>query len=362
MKVQIDNFQSIEHAQLNIDRFTVIVGKSNIGKSAVVRAIKGALRNAEGTDFVRKGTKHTSVELDDGNGFHLIWRKGENVNDYEINSVPLTKVGRGAPEEIQRAGYRDVIASTGKTRVSPQIADQFFPIFLLNESGAVTAEVISDVSRLNVIQKATKDCKKDLRDAKATRKVREQDVEIAERRLEKFEGLAEAEACVLRASEAARGVQALEAEIEALEGYQERLEGLQSEIDALEAVTEVQIPNFDEVSEMDVQVRELESLQERMTMLADKIRPLKDTVKKIKIPDLADLESLAVEVEVVAGYQKQRKALDDEIKSLESQVRDAQKEIDSADKAIDIVKRELGVCPTCDQEFGDVEGIAGHAH
>jgi DNA repair ATPase RecN len=361
MKVRIENFQSIERADLEVSGLTVVVGKSNIGKSALVRAIKGALRNAEGTDFVRKGTKHTEVELDDENGFHLIWRKGENVNDYEINSVPLTKVGRGAPEEIERAGFRDIIASTGKTKVAPQIADQFFPIFLLDKSGAVTAEVISDVSRLNVIQKATKDCKKDLRDSKATKKVREQDVEIAERRLGNFDGLDAAEKCVLRASEAAQEVQALEAEIEALKAYQERLEAIQSEIDALESVTEVAVPNFDEVSEMSEQVRELEVLQERMKMLADKVRPLKGALKDLDIPDLGDLEDLSAEVEDVAGYQKQKKTLDEEIKALEGRVRDAQKEIDSADKAIVIVMRDLGVCPTCDQEFGD-ESLAGHAH
>ena len=51
--VEIRNFQSIEKATIKIDGFTVVVGRSNIGKSALVRAVKAALTGAPVSSFVR---------------------------------------------------------------------------------------------------------------------------------------------------------------------------------------------------------------------------------------------------------------------------------------------------------------------
>ena len=54
-EVEVRNFQSVEHAVFRIEGFTALVGRSNIGKSALVRAVKAALTGATGTDFVRHG-------------------------------------------------------------------------------------------------------------------------------------------------------------------------------------------------------------------------------------------------------------------------------------------------------------------
>ena len=43
LDVEIRNFQSIDHVHLRVEGFTALVGRSNIGKSAVVRAVKAAL-------------------------------------------------------------------------------------------------------------------------------------------------------------------------------------------------------------------------------------------------------------------------------------------------------------------------------
>jgi predicted ATP-dependent endonuclease of OLD family len=55
IEIEVNDFQSISHTAVTIDKFSVIVGRSNIGKSALVRAIQCALTGAVGTDFVRHG-------------------------------------------------------------------------------------------------------------------------------------------------------------------------------------------------------------------------------------------------------------------------------------------------------------------
>jgi len=43
VKIRIKNFQSIEDLEIEVRGFTAITGKTNIGKSAIMRAISSAM-------------------------------------------------------------------------------------------------------------------------------------------------------------------------------------------------------------------------------------------------------------------------------------------------------------------------------
>ena len=47
-KVNIKNYQSIKDVSFEVDGFTVIIGKNNIGKSAIIRALEAPLANQAG--------------------------------------------------------------------------------------------------------------------------------------------------------------------------------------------------------------------------------------------------------------------------------------------------------------------------
>ena len=98
IEVEIQNFQSIDKVAFKIEGFTVLVGRSNIGKSALIRAIHCALTGASGTDFVRHGLdcerrikgnkkcKCKSTVLFKTPSLHLIWEKGDADNQYNCES------------------------------------------------------------------------------------------------------------------------------------------------------------------------------------------------------------------------------------------------------------------------------------
>jgi energy-coupling factor transporter ATP-binding protein EcfA2 len=202
IELEIKGFQSIEKVVLRVEGFTAIVGRSNIGKSAVVRALKCALTNSSGTAFVRHGehcarkvrgaksckcqaTVHIRME-----GFDLLWEKGDAVNRYTFNGKEYDKPGPGIPDFLVGAGMSPV--KIGDSFGSIQIADQFYPIFLLNQSGPAIAEAISDVARLARINTATRLVEKDRKEAIATRKVRVKDAEVLQLRLQGYDQLEEA--------------------------------------------------------------------------------------------------------------------------------------------------------------------------
>lgn len=187
MKIRVDNFQSIGSAELQPTGLTVIVGPSDRGKSALLRAIEAALFNRPGDQFVRTGAKTATValELDDPNTTvssrrHINWEKGAGLNKFAVDGVEFTRVGKGAPPPLQALGFRDVTIGAklkddgtfeGGETVRPQVARQFDPVFLLDKSGGFLNEVLLGLSRLNVLQRAGRLCAADLRAAKMARKV-----------------------------------------------------------------------------------------------------------------------------------------------------------------------------------------------
>jgi energy-coupling factor transporter ATP-binding protein EcfA2 len=186
--VKVENFQSIENLTIEIDGFTALTGRSNIGKSALVRAIRAALTNADGTYFVR----HTPACREEGKsdkkckcfsrvqltseGFDLTWEKGASISRYRVNGQEYDRPGRGNLDFLDALGLEPVRVGVNTTFI--QYAQQFKPIFMLEESGSVVAESIADVSKLARVSGAIKLAEKVRRDLQATRKTREKDLQV----------------------------------------------------------------------------------------------------------------------------------------------------------------------------------------
>lgn len=152
IKIKIHNFQSIEDLEFEINGFTTITGKTNIGKSAIVRAITSALLNNSVIGMVRSGATHATVEIG-VNGHSIKWEKAEKgLNRYTIDGVVYDKVGGKQLQVISDLGFKSV--SVGSDEIFPWYASQFFPIFLLDKPGTQVTDFICEVSRLNILQDA----------------------------------------------------------------------------------------------------------------------------------------------------------------------------------------------------------------
>lgn len=252
IQIEVDNFQSIEHASIQVRGFTALVGRSNLGKSAIVRAVKAALTGAPSTSFVRhaqdcprvtKGAKtckcFCSVHIQ-GDGLDLLWEKGDSINRYTHNGQVYDKAERGTPEFLQPA-YS--LVKIGDDKELLQVSDQFNPIFLLNQTGGVVADVLSDVAHLDRVNVATRLAEKDRKEAASTRKVRERDVVDLTQRLVRFDGLeialakaADVEACL-------SAIEKIESKVAGIEKFLERSTALGKLMLCLEDVTLIAEPD-----------------------------------------------------------------------------------------------------------------------
>ena len=93
--IKLKNFQSIGKAELLFEPgVNLIVGQSNSGKTAILRAISAALNNpTRGKYFIKKGTASSEVAVTfEGN--EIKWRRTPSDSSYEINGEVYKKTGR----------------------------------------------------------------------------------------------------------------------------------------------------------------------------------------------------------------------------------------------------------------------------
>ncbi|AEV68963.1 AAA family ATPase [Acetivibrio clariflavus] len=199
-KVLIENFQSHENTELAFhDGLNVIVGPSDHGKSAVIRAIRWVLYNEpRGSDFVRQGTNFARVTLWLSTGFVITRERTPSKNRYILsdekgNTNIYEGFGNEVPQEIINAhGIPKVVLDTD-INSSINIGSQLEGPFLISESGAVRAKAIGRLTGLHIIDKAIRDSATDLRRENQTKDRIGKELDEVDEKLKEYQYLDELE-------------------------------------------------------------------------------------------------------------------------------------------------------------------------
>lgn len=225
----VENFQSHRHTEVNFSPgLNVIVGPSDHGKSALVRALRWLFFNEpKGADFIRAGARTccVTVEMDDGTRItrlrttggrnrYLLKRPGEEERVFEGfgNEIP--------PEIAEASGMRKVVIDD-RNRVELNFSGQLEGPFLLAENGAVRAKVIGQLGGVHILDWAQKSTVTDLR------RLRDEESRLSASIRDLEEGLRAYEHLPL-----------LEKRIKELESLIGEIEGISSRIEALAEIAE----------------------------------------------------------------------------------------------------------------------------
>lgn len=195
-KVLIENFQSHEYTELDFHTgLNVIIGPSDQGKSAVIRAIKWVLYNEpRGNDFIRQGTNFARVTLWLNNGYKIVRERTSSKNRYilsdsEGNTNVYEGFGNEVPQEIMKAHGIPKIMLDTDLNSSLNIGGQLEGPFLLSESGSVRAKAIGRLTGLHIIDKSIRDSATDLRRENQTKDRLSQEMDSIEERLKEYQYL-----------------------------------------------------------------------------------------------------------------------------------------------------------------------------
>jgi hypothetical protein len=405
VRVEVHNFQSIQDGVVDIDGFSVVVGRSNIGKSALVRAIKAALTGAPADNYVRhgfdcqrisKGSKSCkcfcSVRIQ-GPDVDLLWEKGDSVNRYVYNGTEHTVVGKGQPEFLGPA-FAPIQIGGDTTPTLLQVADQFRPLFILDRSGTAVADVLSDVAKLDQINEASRAAERDRRECASTRKIRDKDLKELDHTIALYDGLDAVVARVKAVEAMDEAVAVLETNLRTLDRLALALATVGSSIRALTPVEKVEIRPPAKVVEQAARLGALtlwqDSLQAKLSALTSLKKAAEVPISEVSgitflarghselerwtaqlvaikavfarfkvvevtaVPETAHLTALHSSYRRVSDWSEKLVGLQGAVARLEKL--EATAEVEEA--AILAEFKALEVCPTCRQPIQ----ISAHAH
>jgi len=346
-RVEITNFESIEHAVVDIDGFTTVQGGNFHGKSAIMRAINAALTNRQSSGFISWGKTFCEVNIKSGD-FDLLWHKEESNNYYLINGKKYTKIGRDEPpKEINAAGFGPV--HVGDDRYNLYYSPQFSPLFLVDDQNTKTADLIASAYGLDRVHKASEFCSRDQRSVESLLKLRSKDLEQVETDLKKYEGFEKVAAEGQRLQKDASRIDSDASSIKQLDGVRVAMESLASECARMRPIISVEIPKGDQIRKaldeastlcsMEEKLSEASSSEAKMKPINDIEIPDKDAIQAIQ-KDVFALHFLQVSAEQIVEGKQEIESLLSEQTTCEAELMKVQKERSSYE-----------ACPLCKRKF-----------
>lgn len=146
--IQIKNFQSHKDTFIEFDPgVNVIVGGSDSGKSAIIRALKWLLYNKPGGDSFRSnwgGDTIVVIEFADGNYVERF--KANSKQAYILNDLRFEAFGTSVPDEIMK------VLNMSEVNLQQQLDSPF----LLSKSPGEVAVFFNSLADLSGIDKANK--------------------------------------------------------------------------------------------------------------------------------------------------------------------------------------------------------------
>lgn len=307
--VRAKNFQSLQDIDLDFGKFTVIVGASSSGKSALTRAIKAVTSNALHSDSITKGAKHSSVTLTTDGATVTIERTGNESSNYKVSKngceePPYSKLNRSVPTQV--TALLGITPSTKEVE-SINFAGQFDTPYLLKDGASSVARVLGELTNVSTIFSAVREASKRAKNASTVANLRKKDLDKIITQIADYSSV----------GQQAKQITAIEDKIS-------------------------------ECTRIDSRISLLKELLDRATMASQALSRIKE------IPALPDIDIL---VKAQTNLNSFKDILREVAKSRQT-IAEQTASIEAAESAIIQAEEELhqtlvayGQCPTCNQEI-----------
>ena len=183
-KILIQNFQC--HSKLKIEfdpAITVITGSSDIGKSAILRALRWVCQNyPQGDQFVKDGTNGTTVKLI-VDGREIKRKRGKGQNTYLLDKKVYKAFGSDVPDSIKNVlNLNDV-----------NFASQHDSAFWFSLSAGEVSRQLNSIVDLGIIDSSLSAIGKKVRHTQQTIQICKERLSKAKERKEKVDWITKAD-------------------------------------------------------------------------------------------------------------------------------------------------------------------------
>jgi len=341
-QLKLINIQSHKKTILDFHPgLNVIVGPTDSGKSAVIRALRWLAWNRPLGDDIRSdwgGKSKVSVTLDSG---EIISKIKDDSQMYKHSAFenPFKAFGTDVPEEIQKSLNLNIV----------NLQMQLDPTFLLSMSEGEIAKYFNKIANLEKIDRGISYTNSGITRLNTSIKNKTEDLEKAEAKLSQFENLPK-----------------LEIELEVLEEMETRIENKQKTISSLESL----INKIDEINQEIEEVSAILSFEDEVNTLIEMHGGIKKQIESVLTlenlisdiseiddeiavnfflisaePDILNLISIKVKIDSITTEGKTLRALVDRISVINAGIEKEKKDLETNQALFD--KNMPEVCPLC---------------
>ena len=180
-ELEIIDFENHKKSKFSFkDGFNLICGKSDSGKTSIIRALRLVLYNQWSPESLRIGSKNCKITLVTEEGKVSVTKGKDNtweITDKEGNSKIFKKIGKDIlPEVMEITKIKPV--KLGSCDAMPNIMNQLEGHFLLSEvdgenvSGSLRAQIVDEISGLSGMEGLIRELSLDnLRNAKKIKEI-----------------------------------------------------------------------------------------------------------------------------------------------------------------------------------------------
>lgn len=339
------NFQSHKNSTLELHRgVNVIVGDSDTGKSAIIRALYWtAFGKPAGNSIMRHNViKPTTVEITAECGT-LQKVRTEKAGYYVVNGETYKGFGNAIPQPVIQ------FLNLGEINFMRQLD----PLFLLSKSGGELAQYLNKLISLDIIDHSLTNIKQSVNAEARNISACENNIHNLEKRLQEFDYLPELE----------KRIQALEK----LETKYNKLHATKTQIETYivsVAESQKQINNLNWVQKANKQIKHIADLNRHLQTVKANFLPLRNALSRyISAKTTADkhkptkqleraILSLSASFDKKQALEKRAKALKkaiDDYRTMVNITNKAKAALKAAEQEFELAKPET--CPTCGQPW-----------
>ena len=340
--LEIKNIQSHKDSILEFSPgINALVGTSNNGKSAILRALNWAVNNRPlGVEVLlsnwaydKNGKQNdemsVTVEKDTGT---LIRRKTKTENEYIIDGEKLEAIKTDVPEEVKR------FFALSETNMQKQ---QDAP-FLLSLSSGKIAEYFNRIVRLDIIDRVLSNAESSRRKMRNQLETSENNEKKLEKELEKYDWLEN----VGKLIDKYKVVNSICLEISG------KRKELQESVNEFEEIEKRKIPDFKNEKKL---ISDIENLESRNEEINVELGQLEGSILKFeevsnKFFDFSREKKLIEKIEGINLDRSEIEKLEEDISEFEN----AEKKIKGCKENIIELKKSLPeICPFCGAKMKD---------
>lgn len=330
MKLHIENFQNIKSADIEfIPGINCIVGESNNGKTAILRAVKAIITNPSGSgSYLRHGAKSAKVELTNA-GETLEWIRTKSSVSYHYNGQDFPKASKQTSDDFCNLGF-----ARGSKGELMNLLDEWSVLFPFGYSDTELFKIFEDLFCITDSAKIIDTMRGDETSVNRDKLLHQDRVKNFEEKLTKLKELKSK----LKAGQANLIVEVISKKSEELETMKKDIQSLKelNKVSKLELTT---VPfKADELSRIGKQSLELFKACSRASQLA---------VNDIKLPEAKsfdfDLANLARLNEASVQFRSEA----NKKKNLEINQAELEKTLEELKARWD----EIDSCPLCGAEM-----------